>query len=35
MGGRGRIEDLQQAYREIKARQEYMAGTTSLKHVPW
>ena len=33
IGGWGRIEDLQQAYREIKARQEYLVGTTSLKHV--
>jgi hypothetical protein len=33
IGGWGRIEDLQQAYREIKARQDYLVGTTSLKHV--
>jgi len=33
VGGWGRIEDLQQAYREIKERQEYLTGLTSLKHV--
>lgn len=33
VGGWGRIEDLQQAYREIKARQEYLTDLTSLKHV--
>jgi hypothetical protein len=33
VGGWGRIEDLQHAYREIKSRQEYLVGTTSLKHV--
>ena len=33
VGGWGRIEDLQQAYREIKARQEYLTDLTSLKCV--
>ena len=33
VGGWGRIEDLQQAYREIKARQEYLTDLSSLKFV--
>jgi Beta-galactosidase trimerisation domain len=33
VGGWGRIEDLQQAYREIKARQKYLTGLSSLKFV--